>query len=158
VYRRARTGGAYGAPLNPVPLTTTALSDASVRRGDNFCYTVRGVVTTTPVVIESAPSQEVCMAVQDLFAPAAPTGVAALARDRGAEVSWSPSPEPDLALYRVYRARAGAAPARVGEVKVGETSFTDPRLDSGEHVYTVTAVDRDGNESPHSRPAEVRVP
>jgi fibronectin type 3 domain-containing protein len=115
-------------------------------------------VATTPVVIESAPSQEVCMAVQDLFAPAPPSGVAALVRERGADVSWSPSPEPDLALYRVYRTSGTAAPARVAEVARGETSFSDPGLAAGDHVYTVTAVDRDGNESPPSRPAPVRIP
>jgi hypothetical protein len=138
-------------------LASTALTDTSARRGDNFCYVVRGVVSTTPVVIESAPSEEVCMAVQDLFAPAAPGGAAALLRDGAADVSWSPSAEPDLAGYRVYRA-SGAPARRVAEVAAGETSFTEAGLPSGTHVYTVTAVDRDGNESPPSRPAEVRVP
>jgi fibronectin type 3 domain-containing protein len=151
-------GGAFGAPLNVTPTTATALVDSSARRGDNFCYAVRGVVATTPVVVESGPSAEVCLAVQDRFAPVAPTGVAALARAGGVDVSWSPSPEPDLALYRVYRASGGAAAARVAEVKAGEMSFGDNALAAGEHVYTVTAVDRDGNESLPSRPAPVRVP
>jgi fibronectin type 3 domain-containing protein len=138
-------------------VTASALADTSARRGDNFCYVVRGVVATTPAVIESAPSEEVCMAVQDVFAPAPPGGVAALLRDGAADVSWSPSSEPDLAGYRVYRASGGPA-RRVAEAAAGETSFTDTALPSGTHAYTVTAVDRDGNESAHSRPAEVRVP
>jgi hypothetical protein len=139
-------------------VSATALLDSSARRGDNFCYTVRSVVTTTPVVIESAPSPEVCLAVQDLFPPASPTGVAALGREGGAEVSWSPSPEPDLSLYRVYRAVGGAGPARLADVPRGQTSFTDSGLATGDYAYTVTAVDRDGNESPPSRPAPLRVP
>jgi fibronectin type 3 domain-containing protein len=81
-----------------------------------------------------------------------------LLRESDVEVSWSPSPEEDLALYRVYRATGGGAPAQVGEVPGGETSFTEGRQPAGEYRYTVTAVDRDGNESPPSRPAEVRVP
>jgi fibronectin type 3 domain-containing protein len=116
------------------------------------------VVATTPVIVESAPSEEVCMAVQDVFAPAAPTGVAALPREAAVEVSWSPSPEPDLASYRVYRATGSGTPARVGEVKSGETAFIDVGPGPGTHAYTVTAVDRDGNESPPSRPAEARLP
>jgi fibronectin type 3 domain-containing protein len=139
-------------------VTATALADTSARRGDNVCYVVRGVVATAPVVIESAPSEEVCMAVQDVFAPAPPGGVAALVREGAADVSWSPSAEPDLAGYRVYRATAGGPARRVAEAPAGETSFTDPGVPAGTHVYTVTAVDGDGNESAPSRPAEVRVP
>jgi hypothetical protein len=119
---------------------------------------VRGVVATTPVAIESAPSAEVCMAVQDIFAPAAPLGVAALPREGGAEVSWSPSPEPDLKEYRVYRATGDAPPRRVATAPAGETSLSVAGLPPGVHVYTVTAVDGDGNESTPSRPAEVRIP
>jgi fibronectin type 3 domain-containing protein len=158
VYRRARAGGTYGGALNPTPVTATAIVDSTAARGDNFCYTVRSVVATTPVTVESAPSEEVCMAVQDVFPPSAPVGVAVLLRERDAEVSWSPSPEDDLALYRVYRASAGGPPVRLAEVPAGETSYTDRALAPGEHAYTVSAVDRDGNESPVSRPAQVRVP
>ena len=96
------------------------------------------------------------MAVQDRFAPAPPTGVAALPREGGVEVSWSPSPEADLARYRVYRTVAGGAPTRVGEALTGETSLVDRSPGTGAVAYTVTAVDRDGNESEPSRPAEVR--
>ncbi|HVR70789.1 MAG TPA: fibronectin type III domain-containing protein [Vicinamibacteria bacterium] len=158
VYRRARAGGSYGEPLNPMPVVATAFADTTARRGDNLCYVVRGVVATTPATVESASSEEVCMAVQDVFPPAPPTGVAALQRDAAAEVSWSPSGEPDLARYRVYRASGGFPARRVAEKPPGETSFTESGLSSGTHTYTVTAVDRDGNESAPSRPAELRVP
>lgn len=158
LYRRARTGGSYGEPLNGTPITTTALSDTAARRGENWCYVVRGVVATTPVVIESAPSEEVCMAVQDVFAPAPPSGVAVLLRDGAAEVSWSPSAEADLAGYRVYRTTGEAAPRRLADPPPTETSFVERGLPAGVHAYTVAAVDRDGNESKPSRPAEVRVP
>jgi hypothetical protein len=158
VYRRARTGGSYGGPLNGTPITTTALSDTAARRGENWCYVVRGVVATTPVAVESEPSEEVCMAVQDVFAPAPPSGVAVLWREGAAEVSWSPSAEPDLAGYRVYRTTGEAAPRRLADPPPTETSFLERGLPGGVHAYTVTAVDRDGNESKASRPAEVRVP
>jgi fibronectin type 3 domain-containing protein len=156
VYRRARAGGTYGEPINLTPTPATTLADTAARRGESWCYVVRSVVGTTPVIVESASSQEVCMAVQDRFAPAAPTGVAALPREGAVEVSWSPSPEPDLARYRVYRTSAGGAPTRVGEALAGETALVDRAPGTGTVAYTVTAVDRDGNESEPSRPAEVR--
>jgi fibronectin type 3 domain-containing protein len=97
--------------------------------------------------------------VKDVAAPAAPTGVAALARDGALEVSWSPSSEPDLAGYRVYRATAGGTPERLAEVGPGESAFRDTTAPSGApHFYTVTAVDAAGNESPPSTPAEGALP
>ena len=90
---------------------------------------------------------------------AGPTGAAVLAGADGIEVSWSPSLEADLASYRVYRAVAGAAPVRVAEILPPETSFRDTKAPPGSAlVYTVTAVDRDGNESPPSAPLETRRP
>jgi fibronectin type 3 domain-containing protein len=85
--------------------------------------------------------------------------VAALVRDGVVELSWSPSSEPDLAVYRVYRARVGGAPARIAEVAAGESTYRDSALERGvPNVYTVTAVDSAGNESPPSAPAEGSLP
>jgi hypothetical protein len=157
VYRRD-PGGAYEAPLARAPLQVAAFTDETVAPGQSFCYVARLVAATEPV-IESEPTSEVCLAVKDVAAPAAPTGVAALVRDGAVELSWSPSSEPDLAGYRVYRAREGATPERVGEVGAGESAFRDATLPAGApHFYTVTAVDAAGNESPHSAPAEGALP
>ena len=107
----------------------------------------------------SSSSNEVCLEVRDVEAPAAPTGVTALARDGAVEVSWSPASERDLAGYRVYRAAPGAAPERVAEVGAGEGTYRDTAVAAGAtHVYTVTAVDAAGNESPASVPAEGGLP
>lgn len=109
-------------------------------------------------VIESAPAAEVCVAVRDVVAPGAPAGVAALTRDAGVEVSWSPSGETDLAGYRVYRAAEGVAAAKLAEVPVDQTTFVDPSPPRGKAFsYRITAVDRAGNESPPSAAAEMRL-
>ena len=128
-----------------------------MRPGESWCYVVRTVVSTEPVV-ESGPSGEACVEVRDVFAPAAPTGVAAFVRETGAEVSWSPSPEPDLARYRVYRAEEGGPSLRVAEVAAGTTAWLDTSPLAAPRAYTVTAVDANGNESPPSRRSEVRAP
>jgi fibronectin type 3 domain-containing protein len=132
--------------------------DATIAPGERWCYVVRTVVSSEPVV-ESANSAEACVDSKDVFPPAAPTGVAVLVGADAVEVSWSPSLEADLASYRVYRAAAGAAPTRVGEVAAPETSFRDASAPRGVPlVYTVTAVDRDGNESPLSAALEATRP
>jgi fibronectin type 3 domain-containing protein len=119
---------------------------------------VTTVVSTEPVV-ESSRSNEACVSVRDIVPPARPTGVAALGGADGIEVSWTPSSEADLASYRVYRATPGRAPQVVGEVVPPETVFRDTTAGAGTaYVYTVTALDRAGNESAPSAPAEARRP
>jgi hypothetical protein len=74
-------------------------------------------------------------------------------------ITWSPSHEPDLKLYRLYR-RAGNEPAiQVGEILKGVTTFTDGKAASGiSYQYTLTAVDTSGNESKPSVAAEGKLP
>jgi hypothetical protein len=153
LYRRDESGD-YGAPLVDEPLRGAAtFLDATATLGTRVCYVARTVVSGAPL-IESEASNEACVGVEDKKAPAAPQGVAVLATDAGIEVSWSPSPEPDLALYRVYRHAAGAGPERIAEVRAPETSALDTTAGAGRFVYTVTAVDTAGNESPRSTPVE----
>jgi hypothetical protein len=157
IYRR-EPESTYRRPLMPVPVAAPPYLDTTVAAGERWCYVVRTVASTEPVV-ESASSGEACVENKDVFPPAAPTGVAALVHDDGVEVSWSPSLESDLASYRVYRAVAGAPPVRLAMVTAPETSFRDTTGPHGTALaYTVTAVDRDGNESPPSTAVEARRP
>jgi hypothetical protein len=153
LYRRSDPGGSFGAPIRSEPFETSAFEDKTVSLGQRWCYIVGTVVSTEPVV-ESRRSNEACVSVTDIVAPAAPSGVAALGGPDGVEVSWSPSTEPDLASYRVYREVPGGPRERVGEVAPPETSLRDARAAPGtRYSYTVTAVDRAGNESKPSGPA-----
>jgi fibronectin type III domain protein len=153
IYRRSDPGGAYGAPIRSEPFTTNAFEDKTVSLGQRWCYVVGTVVSTEPVA-ESTRSNEACVSIVDIVAPAAPGGAAALGGPDGIEISWSPSTEPDLASYRVYREVPGGPRERVGEVAPPETSFRDASAAPGtRYAYTVTAVDRAGNESPPSAAA-----
>ena len=157
VYRRDPIAS-FDAPMNAAPLTGNVFEDRTAGAGPRWCYVVRLAVSADPLV-ESAPSNEVCVDVRDVQAPAAPLGVASLVADDAVELSWSPSSEADLAGYRVYRGTEGAAPARVADVPAGQTTWRDPSPGrGGAHLYTVTAVDQAGNESAPSRPAEGHLP
>jgi len=141
-----------------VPLQAATFEDTAAAPGQSVCYVVRLVAATAPV-IESVSSNEACLAVKDVAAPAAPAGVAVLVREGAIEVSWSPSSEPDLAVYRVYRGAPGAAPKRLAEVAAGESTYRDTPAEHGvPFLYTVTAVDAAGNESPPSDAAEGSLP
>jgi fibronectin type 3 domain-containing protein len=148
----------YEAPMNPVPITTNAFEDRTAGAGSRWCYAVRAAASVDPVV-ESDASNEVCVDIEDVAPPAPPAGVATLAGADSVEVSWSPSAEPDLAGYRVYRAPEGGAAARVAELPPGQTTWRDATPGRGTlHLYTVTAFDQSGNESAPSRPAEGHLP
>jgi fibronectin type 3 domain-containing protein len=157
VYRRT-PDSAYRRPLTPAPVAAPPLRDTSIAPGERWCYVVRTVASTEPVV-ESASSSEACVENRDVFPPAAPTGVAVLVRDDAVEVSWSPSLEADLAGYRVYRSADGAPPSRLAELPAADTVYRDAAAPRGAAlVYTVGAFDRDGNESPPSAGVETRRP
>ncbi|MCG6922367.1 MAG: fibronectin type III domain-containing protein [Acidobacteria bacterium] len=157
VYRRLPPG-AYRAPLNPEPQERRLFTDTDAPLGANVCYVVRAVGSVEPL-IESAPSNEVCLDVRDIAPPSPPSGLAVVPRDEGLEVVWSPSSDSDLGGYRIYRASGAGEPERVGEVPAGTTTWLDTAPQPGVlHRYTVTAFDQAGNESPPSGAAQGRGP
>ena len=153
VYRSTATG-TTGYVMTAQPTPEWKLTDTRATLGARFCYTVRAVAAVDPIV-ESAPSNEVCVDSKDVFAPAPPAGLSALAREDGIELTWSPSPEGDLAGYRVWRTTAGQGPERLVELRGRERQHVDATATRGTtYRYTVTAFDQAGNESAHSAPAE----
>ena len=157
VYRRVG-GAAYDPPLGEEPLERRALTDTLVPVGVTACYVVRAVSSVQPLV-ESAPSNEACVEVRDVTPPATPAGLAVLPREGGLEILWSPSAEPDLAGYRVYRAGPGGEAQRVAEIPAGRASWLDATAQHGvDYRYAVTAFDRAGNESERTEPVETALP
>jgi hypothetical protein len=153
VYRRAK-GGSWGRPLEAIPVPSPSYDDTTPVPGQTWCYSVRTVAAADPPA-ESAATDEACLTFEDVTPPAAPSGLAVLPRDGELEVSWSPSGEPDLAGYRLYRARRGAAAERLAGVDKDTTSYRDLAAEPGVvYVYTVRALDTGGNESLPSSPAQ----
>jgi Fibronectin type III domain len=153
VYRRAASN-TLGFPLTALPVGEWKLVDTSASLGTRWCYTVRAVAALEPLV-ESAPSDEACVDLKDVFAPAPPAGLSAVASADGIELTWSPSPEADLAGYRVWRAPGAGTPERLAELPAGERQYVDKTAVQGTpYRYTVTAFDQAGNESARSAPAD----
>jgi hypothetical protein len=157
VYRRVGTES-YRLPLGPQPLADRRSTDAAAPEGGKACYVVRAVASVDPLV-ESSPSNEACVDVRDIEPPAAPSGLAVLPRDKGLEVLWTPSVEEDLAGYRVYRESAGEPRRKLADVEAGRSSWLDTSASRGvDYRYTVTALDRAGNESPEAPLVEGGLP
>src|SRR5262249_58702330 len=111
---------------------------------------------------ESDDSVPAIVATRDTFPPAAPQNVSASAvpAPSGApavDLSWSINLETDLAGYRVYRSEGQDTPGKLVTPDLLSTpAWRDISVQPGHlYWYTVTAVDRSGNESAHSGSAAV---
>jgi hypothetical protein len=102
----------------------------------------------------------------DVFPPAVPTGLAAVATaaETGSEasidLSWQPGTEADLAGYAVYRREADGAWQRISSAQpLVAPAFHDAKVQAGHtYRYAVSAIDQGGHESAHSAEAEETVP
>jgi fibronectin type 3 domain-containing protein len=117
----------------------------------------------TTVQVEGEPSVDVPVFAHDVFPPAAPAGLQAVASGIGqppfVDLTWAPNTEPDLAGYNVYRLEAGQQPVKINSELVKTPAYRDRAVASGhKYIYSVTAVDLRGNESSHSAEASESVP
>jgi hypothetical protein len=165
-------GSLPSAPVLQKPLlkigesASPSFSDATSEFGKTYVYSVRSVIDYSTVAIESADSNFFTIAPRDIFPPAAPTGLisilvpASLGVAAHVDLSWSVSPETDLAGYHVYRSEQAGVPGTPLDTELLLTpAFRDMNVVSGHrYFYSVTAVDRSGNESQPSSAVAVSVP
>lgn len=141
--------------------------DVDAEFGSNYAYSVRSVVVEpSGAELESADSNLVAVTPRDIFPPAAPQGLEVVfippqpGISAHLELSWAVSPENDVAGYNVYRSEEpGTKGTRQNTELLLTPAFRDMNVMSGRHYfYTVTAVDRSGNESATSATVSVGVP
>jgi hypothetical protein len=152
-----------GAPLAPVARTApgaTSAVDGGLENDRTYHYAVRAIRQEGTTVAEGEATTAVEATPTDLTPPAAPTNLVAIPSQATVRLSWTPSPDADVAAYVVYRAPAVGDFVRVGSVRTPGTTFTDREVPAGEYRYAVTAQDTSAraNESPRSSEARVRVP
>jgi hypothetical protein len=148
------------APLRLLaPSATNEYRDTQFEFGKTYAYAVRSVIAEGGRALESADSAPGVVTPRDIFPPAAPTGLAAAVLSAvGAaafvDLSWNISSEPDLAGYRVYRSdEQGASHQLLTPQLLLSPAHRDMSVQAGHrYSYTVTAVDRSGNESALSAP------
>ncbi len=95
--------------------------------------------------VKSQPSE--LLSAKTKPAPPIPQGVfASFDLPKQVRISWQPSMQKDVVLYRVYRSvLGGISQEQIGEVPVPETSFIDKsEIDGVRYGYYVVAVDKDG--------------
>jgi len=147
------------------PATTNSYGDAQFEFGKTYVYVVRTVIPADGNEIESDNSEPRTVSALDTFPPAAPQGLVAAVLPGATpsafvvDLSWSINLETDLAGYRVYRSeQEGARGQLLTPDLLPVPAVRDSSVALGHHYwYTVTAVDRAGNESGPSRPVAVDI-
>jgi hypothetical protein len=132
--------------------------DPVTEENAEFTYQVQAILPAGKAVAESEKSRAVSVTYKDIFPPATPVGLTAIAGVGSIELAWEPNHEPDLRGYQVYRAETPGALAKFGEV-TGEVIYSDKAIvHAKRYVYAVSAIDKLGNESKLSPTVEITAP
>jgi fibronectin type 3 domain-containing protein len=133
-------------------------TDVTAEFGKSYRYRVQEVAEagTPPAVSEL--TEETAITPQDTFAPAAPTGLAAVVGTKSVELVWDRNSEPDVTGYRVYRAMEDGKPEVIGG-EVPALAFSDTRIEAGKRYrYAVSALKKNGKESKLSEAIGITIP
>jgi len=153
-------------PAGSEPILT--LTDSSIEWGKTYEYRAE---TVTVVAQESKPelqvegddTPEIEVFADDVFPPAVPSGLQAVASGPGQktfiDLVWAPVTDVDLEGYNVYRHEEGGAPVKVNAALLRTPDYRDDSVAAGKsYLYSVSAVDVRGNESARSEEAGETVP
>lgn len=144
--------------------------DKDIRFGETYEYRAQRVVRVNvegqTQELDGPLSAPVQVDAKDVFPPAVPTGLAAVAviGENGAEpaidLSWQPDTEPDLAGYVVYRRESDGSWQRISPAQpIVGPAFRDAHVQPAQsYSYAVSAIDQGGHESGRSVQAEESVP
>jgi hypothetical protein len=147
-------------------VTAPEFLDSGFDYGKTYAYVVRSLILAEGSPIESGDSAAAILTPKDTFPPEAPQNLTATvvpATPEGTfvvELSWSINVESDLAGYRVYRSDTeGTRGQLLTSELLPSPSHRDTSVRVGQRYwYTVTAVDRAGNESSDSLAVAVEIP
>jgi len=169
VYRREE-GSAASLAIGEVPVDDSPLQlvDHSFEWEKTYNYRVTVVTVISPPgkpqsEVEGEDSRETKGVAHDIFPPAVPSGLEAVASGVGqppfVDLIWAPNTDADLAGYNIYRHEQGGQPVKINSEPVKTPAFRDTTAVSGKkYFYSVTAVDLRGNESARSEETSESVP
>jgi len=147
---------------------TLSLTDSSIEWGKTYEYRAETVTEIAQenkpeVQVEGDDSSEIKIFADDVFPPAVPSGLQAVASGPGQtafiDLVWAPVSDVDLDGYNVYRHEEGSAAVKVNAELLKTPAYRDASVVSGKnYFYSVSAVDVRGNESARSEEASEAVP
>lgn len=170
IYRRPE-GSAPQILAGEVPAGSErsySLTDSSIEWEKTYEYRAQIVTkiaqeNKAELQIEGDDTPESKVFANDVFPPAAPTGLQAVSSGPGQktfiDLIWAPVADIDLDGYNVYRQEAGEAAVKLNAEPVKTPAYRDASVVSGKrYFYSVSAADVRGNESGRSEEASETVP
>jgi hypothetical protein len=163
---KSGTSTAKSARVKIGEIDALEFRDTQMEFGKMYEYYVRSIATYPGGKVESADSNSVIVTPKDIFPPAAPEGLVVVLvpaqtdAPASLDISWAISPETDIAGYNLYRSNQVGIPGqRLNAEPLLTPAFRDMNAVPGQrYFYTITAVDRSGNESSASSPVFGGVP
>lgn len=106
--------------------------------------------------VEGADSPALQITTHNVFPPDAPQGLLVLVTQRRSEkfvdLLWAPNVEKDISGYNIYRRSENGQQERISSVPMTMRSFQDANVEAAHaYFYSISAVDKRGNESPKSQ-------
>jgi hypothetical protein len=147
--------------------------DKTIRFGQTYEYraqrVARVIVGAETLELAGPLSDPVRVEALDVFPPAVPAGLAAVAtaadaaKEPSIDLSWQPVTDADLAGYAVYRRQGDAANRTWQRISPPQPligpAFHDTQVQPGHtYRYAVSAIDQGGHESARSPETEETVP
>lgn len=145
-----------GMPVNNEPVKEPTFRDTPPL--GSYRYKVTAVAAAGPPRIESDATQSVLVEFVDLLAPPVPSGLSVLSESDAVRLLWEAVAAPDLAGYRIYRTEGSDRKLLTGELLTDTLYRDDTIVRATRYVYSVTSVDRSGNESAPASSDPVLVP
>ena len=167
IYRRPEDGKT-DAIAGELPVDATMLSDHGFEWEKTYSY--RATVVTEiaqpgrgELRVEGDDTAAVKVFAHDVFPPAIPSGLQAVAtgvgQQPGIDLVWTPDTETDLAGYHIYRREEGRQFEKINTELVKTPSYRDASaLAAHTYFYAVSAADVRGNESARSEEARESLP
>jgi hypothetical protein len=154
------------------PATGPQVLDKNITFGNTYEYRaqrlIRETVNGETIELDGEFSAPVRVEARDVFPPAVPMGLAAVATaadtasglQASIDLSWQPNTDADLAGYEIYRREDKTPWERIsGDQPVAGPAFHDAHVVPGHtYRYGVSAVDKVGRESGRSEEAQETVP
>jgi predicted phage tail protein len=132
---------------------TAQYEDTRFRFNQPYYYRVRSLAQYGATTVPSGDSTTAEVTPQDVFPPPVPQNLIAVAGVGRVDLTWDASVADDLQGYIVYRSRESGRDyqRRNSKLLVAQTFAEVSDVEAGtRYYYVVTAVDKEGNESPFS--------
>jgi hypothetical protein len=170
IYRISRRprDAEHGIIIAQLPLDATQFIDRRCEWEKAYDYSIMVTTIVSPPggeewQVEGDNSPPLRVLAHDIFPPAVPAGLEAVASGVGEppfiDLIWAPDTDSDLAGYNVYRRQAGGEWTKINSELVETPAYRDSGVAPGnQYFYSVSAVDLRGNESRRSAEANERIP